>query len=217
MRSVLVSLLLTLRASVRDRAALQLEILALRHQLHVLERSRRRRLRLTQLDRLLWVWLSRVWRDGERPSSSSNPRRSSPGIVGASVSSGRGRAAATGSTDRLSGRPRVDSHDVGSKSLVGRATNPRRTLEAGHRRQSSHRGEVHDPASATAVADLADVPHQSHRANHGRRFLRRAHRHLSTAVRAGHPGPSAPARRARRRHRPSHRGMDGATTPRGVS
>jgi hypothetical protein len=44
---------LTLRASLRDRAALQLEILALRHQLQVVNRSRRQRLRLTQADRLL--------------------------------------------------------------------------------------------------------------------------------------------------------------------
>jgi len=62
MRSALVSIFLTVRASVRSRAALQLEILALRHQLHVLERSRPRRVRLTQSDRLLWVWISHVWR-----------------------------------------------------------------------------------------------------------------------------------------------------------
>jgi hypothetical protein len=43
------------------QAALHLEILALRHQLQVLQRSRRRRIRLTQADRLLWVWLSTVW------------------------------------------------------------------------------------------------------------------------------------------------------------
>ena len=40
MRSVMVSLLVTLRASLRNRAALQLEILALRHQLNVVNRSR---------------------------------------------------------------------------------------------------------------------------------------------------------------------------------
>jgi hypothetical protein len=40
MMSVLVSLLLTLRSWARSRAALQLEVLALRHQLHVLQRSR---------------------------------------------------------------------------------------------------------------------------------------------------------------------------------
>jgi len=49
MRSVIVSLLLTLRATLRDRAALQLEILTLRHQLHVINRSRPQRLPLTHL------------------------------------------------------------------------------------------------------------------------------------------------------------------------
>src|SRR5436190_16823833 len=63
MGSVVVSALLTIRVSLRDRAALQLEILGLRHQLHVLNRSRPQRLRLAQADRLLWVWLSRVWNE----------------------------------------------------------------------------------------------------------------------------------------------------------
>ena len=61
MLSVLVSLLLTLRALVCTRAVLQLEILALRHQLQVLERSRPPRVLITRLDRLLWVWISHVW------------------------------------------------------------------------------------------------------------------------------------------------------------
>ena len=60
--SVLLSLLLTLRGSARSHAALQLEMLALRHQLQVLQRTRPRRLRLTTVDRWLWVRLSRVWR-----------------------------------------------------------------------------------------------------------------------------------------------------------
>jgi putative transposase len=59
--SVILSLLLTLRSCAQSRATLQLEILALRHQLQVLERSRLRRLRLARADRLLWTWLSRVW------------------------------------------------------------------------------------------------------------------------------------------------------------
>ena len=63
MISVLVSLLLALRSSFRSRTALQIEVLALRHQLRVLERSRPRRLRLTRADRLLWVWISRAWTD----------------------------------------------------------------------------------------------------------------------------------------------------------
>ena len=61
MISVLLSLLLTLRGWARSHAALQLEVLALRHQLQVLHRARSPRLRLTAADRLLWVWLARVW------------------------------------------------------------------------------------------------------------------------------------------------------------
>src|SRR5258708_31025916 len=56
------SLLLCLLGCLRTRAALQLEILALRHQVWVLRRSTGSRwLRLQTSDRLLWVWLSRLW------------------------------------------------------------------------------------------------------------------------------------------------------------
>jgi putative transposase len=63
MMSVLISLVLTLRSCLRSRATLQLEVLALRHQLQVLERSRRCRLRLAGADRLLWVGLKHVWHE----------------------------------------------------------------------------------------------------------------------------------------------------------
>jgi putative transposase len=60
--SVLVSLLHSLRFLTRSRASLHLEILALRHQLAVVTRPRRPRLRLTSTDRALWAWLSQTWR-----------------------------------------------------------------------------------------------------------------------------------------------------------
>jgi putative transposase len=53
--------LATLSSTFRSRSALQLENLALRHQIGVLQRSTKRRPRLTPVDRLVWVWLSRVW------------------------------------------------------------------------------------------------------------------------------------------------------------
>ena len=59
-------LFLAVRDAARSRARLHLELLAIRHQLHVLERTRARRLRLSILDRWLWVWLSRVWLDWQR-------------------------------------------------------------------------------------------------------------------------------------------------------
>jgi hypothetical protein len=62
MMPVLFSLLLSFRSSFRARAALHAEILALRHQLLVLQRpNRNHRLELSATDRTLWVWLSRIW------------------------------------------------------------------------------------------------------------------------------------------------------------
>src|SRR5262249_44385305 len=58
MTSVLLSVLALLGGVVRSRAALHLEVLALRHQLQVLQRSPPRRLRLATADRWLRAWLS---------------------------------------------------------------------------------------------------------------------------------------------------------------
>jgi hypothetical protein len=49
-------------ATFKSRTALQLENLALRHQLSVLQRSVKRP-KLITADRLLWAWLSQVWVD----------------------------------------------------------------------------------------------------------------------------------------------------------
>jgi transposase InsO family protein len=45
----------------RSRASLELRLIALQHQLAVLRRQRPGRPQLSSLDRLLWVWLYRVW------------------------------------------------------------------------------------------------------------------------------------------------------------
>src|ERR1700676_1588616 len=63
MLTVISALLTSLGSIWRTRAALQLEILALRHQIGVLQRGSRARPRLRPADRLLWAWLSRVWVD----------------------------------------------------------------------------------------------------------------------------------------------------------
>src|SRR5258707_6522397 len=46
---------------VRSRLTLELELVALRHQLTVLRRHLPGRPRLFSADRLLWVWLYRIW------------------------------------------------------------------------------------------------------------------------------------------------------------
>ncbi len=65
MFSLLVSAFTALCSSFRARAALQLEILPLRHQINVLRRSQRRRVHLRTADRLFWTWFMHLgsgWR-----------------------------------------------------------------------------------------------------------------------------------------------------------
>src|SRR4030088_2317074 len=110
--SVLVSLLLAVRSAVRSRAALQIEVLALRHQLQVLERSRPQRLRLTRADRVLWVWVSRAWKEWRgalvivKPETVIAWHRQGLPVLDIEEPSPQ-RA-----TDRAGRRPHVDSQDV---------------------------------------------------------------------------------------------------------
>jgi hypothetical protein len=55
------TLLFWLACRIRSRAELELELIALVHQLVVLDRQRPGRLRLCSVDRLVWAWLYRVW------------------------------------------------------------------------------------------------------------------------------------------------------------
>ena len=61
MITILSALVSVLSFRFRSRPSLELELVALRHQLTVLRRRRPRRLRLHSADRLLWVCLYRVW------------------------------------------------------------------------------------------------------------------------------------------------------------
>jgi transposase InsO family protein len=60
MPAVVIAVVKALTSTVRSRIALQIEILALRHQLAVYQRAERRP-RLAVADRLLWAWLASAW------------------------------------------------------------------------------------------------------------------------------------------------------------
>ena len=61
MMTILSALVSIIVFRIRSRASLELELIALRHQLTVLRRQRPNRLQLWSADRLLWVWLYRIW------------------------------------------------------------------------------------------------------------------------------------------------------------
>jgi hypothetical protein len=94
MISVLRSLLLTLGTLAYSRAALHLEVLALRHQLEVLQRTRPRRIRLAKTDRWLWVLLSRFWSGWRTAVAIVKPETVITWHRRASDSGGRGRVGA---------------------------------------------------------------------------------------------------------------------------
>ena len=184
---IVVSVLLSLRSLVRSRAALHLEILALRHQLQVLERSRRPYLRLTAADRLLWLWLSRIWTEWRTALVLVQPDT----VV---AWHRRGfRLFWTWKSRHRTGRPTVPA-DVRVLIRTMSQANPLwgaprihgELQKLGDRAQSVHRREVHGASPAATVADMADVPREPRRPGHGRRLLRGVDRHVSSAaVRGG--------------------------------
>jgi putative transposase len=73
MRPILAALLTFLTTLLRSRLALQLEIIALRHQVAVYQRSVSRP-RLHAINRLFWVWLSRLWSGWQHALAFVQPR-----------------------------------------------------------------------------------------------------------------------------------------------
>ena len=61
MVAILSTVVLIIAFRFRRRAALELKLVALQHQLAVLRRQRPGRPQLSSLDRLLWVLLYRIW------------------------------------------------------------------------------------------------------------------------------------------------------------
>jgi hypothetical protein len=155
MISVLVSLVASFGSWLRSRAALQLELLALRHPLPVLNRSRPRRLQLATADRCLWAWLSRSWAAWRTALVIVKPE---------TVITWHRRGARlfwTWNSRRRIGRPTVPAQVRALIRTMSEANPlwgaPRihgELLKLGHRRVSGHRREVHRSSSPTAVTDV---------------------------------------------------------------
>ena len=159
MFTLLLSAIFSIRSWLRSRAALQVEILALRHQLTVLKRSQRGRLRLNSADRLLWVGLSRLWSQWRSALLIVKPE-----TVIAWHRRGFRCYWRWKSRQGEPGRPRsmggsgVDPQDEFGKSALGSAADPWGTAQARYRSIPGHRGQVHGSSATTAFSNLADIP-----------------------------------------------------------
>ena len=115
------TLLATLSSIFRSRAALQLENLALRHPIGILQRSPKKRSKLTPGDRRLWVALSDIWRDWRSALAIVKPEtvmalascRLSP------VLDLEGTARPTGTTGHFPPGSRPDPQDAPRESQLG--------------------------------------------------------------------------------------------------
>src|SRR5439155_20679312 len=92
MTDVLLTLLRSLSTIVKSRAALPIEIVALRHLVNVLRRSVPNRPRLRPSDRLFWTWLWHVWPDWRSVLVLVKPKTVAAWIAKVSDSFGPGKA-----------------------------------------------------------------------------------------------------------------------------
>ena len=168
MVSVLVSLLHSLQFLARSRASLHLEILALRHQLAVVNRARRPRLRLTATDRVLWVWLSRTWHGWRSALHIVRPET----VV---AWHRRGfRLFWTWTSRRRIGRPGVPA-DV--RALIRELSTANAPRVHGELQKLGISAESVDCRQVLATAparrpDVAHLPHEPLQPDHGRRPVR---------------------------------------------
>jgi len=157
------------------------------------------------------VWVARD--DGAREARDRH-RLASAGLsslLDVEISTSSGPPECAGRT------PIVDSEDVGRQSALGCAAGSRRTPQTRNQRESSNGREIHVWSATTTFTDLADLPRESCRTDRGRRFLRRANRAISPAVRIGHPVAGPASLGTCGRHCPSDLRVDRPTTSRGVS
>ena len=102
-------------------SALQLEKLALRHQVGVLQRSARKRPKLSAADRFFWAWLCRVWIDWRsalvivKPETVIAWHRKGFQVV----LDLEGSAGTTRTTSGPNRNPRADPQDESGESAVG--------------------------------------------------------------------------------------------------
>jgi hypothetical protein len=172
----------------RSRAILELENLALRHQLQVLRRQQPGRPLLFAIDRLLWVGLYRIW-----------PRCLDAMVLvkSATVIQWQRQGFRLFLTVALEIRTAVsgargsqsDSADEQRQPALGSAPNSWRAAQPQYRDQPSYGRQVDGATKRYAVADLAQLPAQSELQVSGHRHVCRDVHIVSAALSHSHRRP----------------------------
>jgi hypothetical protein len=188
MFAFLLKLMLIVRTRLKSRASLEAENLALRQRVIVLSRKSRSRVRLQNIDRLIFVWLYRCF-----PAILNAITVVKPETVIRWHRRGF-RAYWSWKSRRCGGRPRIDRE---IRDLIRRMSKenplwgapPRRTADARDRGRPINRGAVHDQAAGAALAGLEDIPAQPCRRDLVHRSVRGSDHLLQAALRPGHSSP----------------------------
>jgi hypothetical protein len=149
-------LLTALRSVFRSHSVLELEILALRHQIGVLQRAAKKRPKLTAVDRLLWVVLSRFWDDWGSalliviPETLIAWHRKGFRLFRTWRVQGPARP-----TGRFPRSPGSDSAHESRKCTLGSAPYAPRVAQSGHRDRRTSVAKYHGPPPQAAFAKPA--------------------------------------------------------------
>ena len=218
MRSLWLALVHLLSTAFRRRLALQLEIVALRHQLVGLRANstaaisaRTRRPRALVVARALLAWMAR--RTSIRPAADRARVAEAP-LPRALAPQERGRSAR--STGHRPETSRAHPQDLAGESNLGITAHRRRAGQARYRGGEVDRREVSDPSVGISVADLEGVSREPREGPRLHRLLRRADREIRDSLRPDRSRPRAAPDRSLQCHRESDGSVDGAADGRGV-
>src|SRR5262249_54116536 len=214
----MVELLLHWLASlVKARRRLEAENLVLRHQVNILRRRASRRLRLSNADRLAFVWLYRLC-----PSVVDAVTIIRPETVIRWHRQGF-RAFWRWKSRSRGGRPTIarEIRDLiremsRANWLWGAPRNPWRVAQARHRARRIDRRQVHGQTPQTTGAELDDLPAQPDSGNCRHGSVGRADDSLQAALLSGVSYARPEAARSPRRNGTSNGGMDRTADERGV-
>ena len=191
----LTTLLASLASIFRSRASLGLENLALRHQIGVLHRSAGKRLKLTSGDRLLWICLSRLWRDWRSALAIVKPETVVAWHRAAfrlfwtwKVRCGkRGRPVISSEVRDLIRKMCRENPGWGAPRIHGELL--KLGIDIGQSSVSKYIQQIYGALPQTAVSDLAHLPGEPCPAAGLDRLLHRAHHPLPGPLRISGFGP----------------------------